>query len=706
MNQNERREFLRNKDLEMSKQIDKIIKVSQPIPPKDIQPLLIKPVYPNFELTGTPEYRANKQMTDLLLAQQLENTITEAMNAVTGTQTAPTSNTVPQTMTDEYIKANEVDINTDQKTLYNPVPIPVVPKPIPKRLPYKHLITEEDYKIEKERLINLHLLELEKRDRILEAEKNVEDMINTKKFSGVVAFDEAARRAELDNTKDKSTYKTVAEMNAVLKANHLEVAKKREDVMKRFIEFEKNEASGRGEQILKKNLAGIKNDLLANAKDITQIENDIKAVDGIYKSQGRIIEQNKELEKNYEAALHQSAEELLDNFNLLNTGKVRVTRQSGETDDELIKRIENLSKAPVNAANVQNQIVLKTFNQAKKNVLELTPEMDKAETVVKSLDIKEQDAMNKMFPKIKEDFKSNFGLNNKSLSDDDIVQFIKNEITTGNSLITAPKKPSPEYRQFDKPQLQAIIDQLNAEDPSYNLTTGSIKMMTDQIVEKGLWNYPKFRAIVKHKNIPEALAVPLTSADEENKFLEELAALQSKLEVSPHKKMKGDGIKNHVLPSTVPFGKIAMDLNKLFYQNILSIKRHNGNKIIGHRNKRVSDNFVDIIMKMFENKPVTQSDLKNIKDERLLYDNLIVQSGLHKSKSIPTTIEQTSQEMKNRLGLIVGEIEAGNSNKSLLPELHELLFKMVRVHLISKSAATKYFNNLKTEFYTLNPDLK
>jgi hypothetical protein len=61
----------------------------------------------------------------------------------------------------------------------------------------------------------------------------------------------------------------------------------------------------------------------------------------------------------------------------------------------------------------------------------------------------------------------------------------------------------------------------------------------------------------------------------------------------------GKGIKNHILPSTVPFGKIALDLNKLFYQNILSIKRHNGNKIIGHKNKRVSDNFVDIIMKMY-----------------------------------------------------------------------------------------------------------
>ena len=178
-----------------------------------------------------------------------------------------------------------------------------------------------------------------------------------------------------------------------------------------------------------------------------------------------------------------------------------------------MKRIENLSKAPVNAANVQNQLVLKTFNQAKKNVLELTPEIDKAETVVKSLDIREQDALNKMFPKIKENFKTNFGLNNKSLADDDIVQFIKNEITTGNALITAPKKPSPEYRQFDKPQLQAIIDHLNAEDPANNLTTGTITQMADQIVAKGLWNYPKFRAIVKHKNIPEAIATPITPED-------------------------------------------------------------------------------------------------------------------------------------------------------------------------------------------------
>ena len=189
-----------------------------------------------------------------------------------------------------------------------------------------------------------------------------------------------------------------------------------------------------------------------------------------------------------------------------------------------------------------------------------------------------------------------------------------------------------------------------------------------------------------------------------DKFNRDQAAAEPDEDFEPGEealKAFGSGLKSQVLPQTVIFGKIALDLNKLYYQNVLSIKRHNGNEIIGHKNKRVSDNFVDIIFKMFNNKPITQSDLKNIKDEMQIYDNLIVQSGLHKSNKIPTTIEQTSEQMKNRLGLLTGEIEAGNSNKSLLTELHELLFKMVRIHLISKSAATKYYNNLKDQFFTI-----
>ena len=715
MNQNERREFLRRSDLEMSKQIEKIVKEAQPKPQKDIQPLLLKPVYPKIELTGTPEYRANKQLTDLLLAQQLENTISDAMHAALGTQTTPTANTVPQTMTDEYIKANEPSINADQTTLYNPVPIPVVPKPIPKPLPFKKPVSEAVYKTERERLVNLHKRESAIRVRILEAEQDTKDLINAGKFAGIVVFDEEAKRAQLN---DKTQYKTNNDLKQLLTDEGLPTGGTKADIINRIIAFEKKKSSALGEQELKKRLANIQNDLVKNEKTLTGIETQINEFDALYALQEKTKEENIEQEKNYKATLNQTAEELLDNFNLLNTGKVRITRQSGETDAELIQRIENLSKTNVNNKSVQNQIVIKTFNQAKRNVLELTSEVDKAETVVKSLDIKEQDALTKTFPKIKEEFKKNFGLNNKTLSDDDIVQFIKNQITTGNALFTKPTAPAPApaapvkgsvapkaETKINVVGLKLYTKMLMTAKPEQNLKMLRTKPeLINQLVDKQLWDekdiYSYLQYLRDHPEVYEAqVAQPVPTAEEEQ--FQRLAKATKEFEAT-----NGGGIKNHDLPSTVPFGKISLDLNKLFYQNILSIKRHNGNKIIGHRNKRVSDNFVDIIMKMFENKPITQSDLKNIKDERLLYDNLIVQSGLHKSKSIPTTIEQTSQEMKNRLGLIVGEIEAGNSNKSLLTELHELLFKMVRVHLISKSAATKYFNNLKAEYYVLNPSLK
>ena len=190
--------------------------------------------------------------------------------------------------------------------------------------------------------------------------------------------------------------------------------------------------------------------------------------------------------------------------------------------------------------------------------------------------------------------------------------------------------------------------------------------MVDELDSKDIYDALRFRSLLRFPDAIQETFMPTAPETAEQALYSRLLKLSDKVDPAdlpsenddeaeavvedktpaPEVLSSGGGIKNHVLPSTVTFGKIALDLNKLFYQNILSIKRHNGKKIIGHKNKRVSDNFVDLIMKLFENKTITQSDLKNIKDEIMLYDNLIVQSGLHKSKKIPTNIEQTSEQMK------------------------------------------------------------
>ena len=431
------------------------------------------------------------------------------------------------------------------------------------------------------------------------------------------------------------------------------------------------------------------------------------------------IEENRLNEIQYNNEKRQLAEELLNDFNRLNQGKMKISRDQLETDDDFFKRLQSLGAIPVDEKDIEKEVQTEIMMKAKKNILELTSDMSKAETVVKMLDNNERFELNKIFPRIKKQYGDSFGINNKDLDANEITQFIKNELVTGQKL-TTPSKESQnkdiksKLRAFKKDELISIINEFNSDDPTLNLLTGfdtfKKEQMINELESKGIFDRKKFRTMLK---IPEDPKYPITPTKdpkiservgaEETKDYEEDDAEEEEEAVTVGEKAVavGEGIKSHVLPSTIPFGKIALDLNKLYYQNVLSIKRLNGNKIIGHKNKRVSDNFVDIILKMFENKPVTQYDLKNIKDEQMLYDNLIVQSGLHKSKKIPTNIEQTSEQMKNRLGLITGEIEAGNSNKSLLTELHELLFKMVRVHLISKSGATAYYKNIKDQFFTL-----
>jgi len=263
----------------------------------------------------------------------------------------------------------------------------------------------------------------------------------------------------------------------------------------------------------------------------------------------------------------------------------------------------------------------------KKNVLQLTPDLTKAELTLKNLTSDEQHMMNKIYPKIKKNYTETFGSNNKDLSENDISEFIKDQLSKHPFKAATPAETTP------------APTEATAEAPA------GVEESKDDIPTDG------------------------------------------------------GGIAHKVLPSSFVFGKIKIDLNKLFYRNILSIKDRKGKQINGQMNKRVSDNFVEVIFKILEDRPITKTDLKNIHSERILYDNLIVQSGIHKSKNIPTTIEDTVLEMKNRLGLITGEIEAGNSNKALLKELHELVFKMAQINLISRSAATNYYNNIKNNYF-------
>ena len=710
MNQNQLREYLFQQDLVQQKEMDKLIRDAQPKKiNEDYKLKLMKAPIITRDLIG-PEYMAERQLLDLSLDLQMQNTIKQAMYALDGKTPEPMKGSVTEEMIADYKKEVMKPVQIGNKFhLYRPVELPKLVKPLD--APYDHgglKITEVAFNKRAQKIFD----DIKKMEVALEKAQSelkvLEDKFTLTSATASSAYDEGAKNIEYNKLLKANLETIVIDMDLPLPKPSLKA-----NLIALIIgEEKKGSPTVLGAT---KTKIGEKNaEIVKIIEQIGQANNVFLKVKAEYDDQADVDEANRLKDIEYENKKRQIAQESLGEFNRLNQGKIEVARQLNETDDEFLTRLQQMGNIFIDPADMEKQIITEILLKAKTNILELTNDYAKAESVTRMLNNNERFQMNKTFPRIKKKYSETFGLNNKDMDANEMAQFVKNELDVGEELTSAPEEGSTQdfnkkVRMFSKDQLIAFIDELN-KDPELNLLTGTDKFnkgdMVKELVSKSLFDPKNIRMLLKLPH-PEDTMFPVVPAGATSKVSTGVAETKDDEEEDFEdsrddvEEMTAKGIKNHVLPSTVPFGKIALDLNKLFYQNILSIKRHNGNKIIGHKNKRVSDNFVEIILKLFENKPITQSDLKNIKDEQMLYDNLIVQSGLHKLKKIPTNIEQTSEQMKNRLGLITGEIEAGNSNKSLLTELHELLFKMVRVHLISKNAAAAYYKNIKDNFFTL-----
>ncbi len=76
---------------------------------------------------------------------------------------------------------------------------------------------------------------------------------------------------------------------------------------------------------------------------------------------------------------------------------------------------------------------------------------------------------------------------------------------------------------------------------------------------------------------------------------------------------KGANIKE--VPYRCEFGKSVILLNKLYYNNILSVKDSKGINIQGIPNSKVDDKFVNIIMKICNNEDINNKDILELTDK-------------------------------------------------------------------------------------------
>ena len=159
----------------------------------------------------------------------------------------------------------------------------------------------------------------------------------------------------------------------------------------------------------------------------------------------------------------------------------------------------------------------------------------------------------------------------------------------------------------------------------------------------------------------------------------------------------GVGLPKDIPKELIPFGRCKLHLYKLYYDNEFVLKDSSGFNIPGLRNVKVSDEFVELIMKIHNKENISQSFINKLsKGEQDLYDLVIFKCGL---KNLDNDHKTNVKNLKEKLATIEGEIEAGNDNKEVLKELYDVLQQLVIYKSINVSEAKKHYNSIKNDFF-------
>jgi hypothetical protein len=157
------------------------------------------------------------------------------------------------------------------------------------------------------------------------------------------------------------------------------------------------------------------------------------------------------------------------------------------------------------------------------------------------------------------------------------------------------------------------------------------------------------------------------------------------------KALSGRGISSRY-PKRVQFGLIEISPHKLFYENILKVTRK-GKHLTGFPNVKVSNDFVSFMFKVLDGAQPTLRDVNKLSvGEKEIFDAVVFTAGLQ--KKVESTGSGVKQSLKDRLALIEGEVEAGNTNDDLIKEARKILQHLARMKIIGHRAAAGHLKQL------------
>ena len=459
-------------------------------------------------------------------------------------------------------------------------------------------------------------------------------------------------------------------------------------------------------------------------------------------------EQNKSLNQAEKSRVDAINKDRLNNFvnemNLLNAGEFKVDQYPNETDEEYLDRLKETAETPGNDYYTEVEAEIENIKKFKLNMKELIRSDIEIEKVQHKLDTDDIFGINKIFALIKERFLKLFGFDNKNVTTDEIVDFMLNMtnqsadqitgtvppgvqlLTTTASKITPGAKITPDI-QVENANNSLIFHNINTRNTLF-LKLGTAKRET--FIMYSIDGRPGtfinvFFGPVKPSSkeydrsmIKLLLDIGLTKEElttlfgktptrsnvetflEDNGITKEpTTTYNNVIPAGGGRAQKVYGMGIEKLPKLCPFGKVLIRLDRLYYKNILSVLTGTKVNIAGFKPCPVSDEFVNIIMKLCNGEQPTLADLKTLKlNEKELYDTLLYLSGSHKSVDIHTR-DTTIEKLKEKLQIVEGEISSGNNNEKLLNELLDILNKLSHLGVITRPQANKHFKQIQKDYF-------
>lgn len=405
-----------------------------------------------------------------------------------------------------------------------------------------------------------------------------------------------------------------------------------------------------------------------------------------------------------------------DEIRVLNQG-FSIQQQPDESEEDYLKRIESMKDTKYSVG-TQADAEVYNFKMLKKKLSDvLNMPLHLLTNTLKMLD---RDGLlydaNKKFPLVKTRIEKVLGL--KSSPSDTILYNVIVEALTSVEL------PEEDITKVDTGDRQVLLklpvrqlkqlwfDTTGTKTPK---AQGKVLTRKEQIVDELLRLQARI-PLLSELRTPQKLAktprseefaeykTPLSQEQEYQKYLQaeeqfqrsqekpkrkrrtkaEMAQAQAELDARLSSVIKGKGVEK-----LVPFGSAMISPAQLRLYNVLRVREPSKHSIRGFPDMKVSDDMVYIVSKLMKGDKPSPMELKALTPtERSVYDSLVFKAKIH--KDVPHNADDSIAELKRRLSLLEGVVEAGNNNKDIKKEANHVVRQLVELRAISEQNGRNY----------------